>query len=430
MDIYAEMKKARLAGIGLANTSIDERNLALEYIIEELEKRKEEIILANEKDLKLGEEENLAKPLLKRLVFDKYKIDGVIEGIRTLISLEDPIDNTSLSRELDEGLDLYRVSCPIGVLAVIFESRPDAFVQIATLALKSGNACVLKGGSEAKNTNAALYELICEASLRANIDVNWIKNLSTREEVGDVLKADEYIDLIIPRGSNDFVQYIMKNTNIPVLGHADGICHVYLDEEIDEDMAINIVLDSKTQYVTVCNALETLLINKNVSVEFIERLYEELSKKNVVVNGDEEVLKITGCETLTEEKLRTEFLDYELNIKLVEDLDEAIGHINKYGSHHTDAIVTKNGANALKFMDYVDSANVFYNCSTRFSDGFRYGFGAEVGISTNKIHARGPVGLDGLTIYKYKLVGHGQVVEPYARGEKSFTHKDINRTFE
>ncbi len=430
MDKYNDFKLLKASSIKLANLTNDEKNAALENIIKALDMRRGEIVIANEKDLKAGESEGLAKPLLKRLILDSYKIDGLIEGIRSLISLPDPVDVTSMSRELDDGLDLYRVTCPIGVIGVIFESRPDAFVQISTLALKSGNACILKGGSEARHSNAILYEIIKEATSDLGIDENWIKNIDKREAVSDILKADKYVDLIIPRGSNAFVQYIMKNTNIPVLGHADGICHVYIDEEVDEDMAINIVLDSKTQYVSACNTLETVLINRAVPRNFIERLYEELARKNVVVNGDDYLSKIIECEELTEEKLRTEFLDYELNIKMVDSLDEAIEHINEYGSGHTDVIVTKNGENALKFMDYVDSANTFYNCSSRFSDGFRYGFGAEVGISTNKIHARGPVGLEGLVIYKYKLVGHGHTVEPFARGEKEFTHKDINRKFE
>ncbi len=430
MEIKSELKKVKSASIQSANLSLEKKNEALEYIISSLDERRAQIIEANNLDIKLAGEANLSKSVIKRLAFDDYKIDGVIAGIKSLIELPDPVDKTTLSRQLDEGLDLYRVTCPIGVVGVIFESRPDAFVQISTLALKSGNACVLKGGKEALNTVEVLYKIIKEASEKAGLPENWILNLKTRDDVASLLSLDEYIDIIVPRGSNKFVKYIMDNTNIPVLGHADGICHVYIDDKFDEKMALDIVIDSKTQYVSVCNSLETLLVHKDVSREFIERLFVELDKKSVRINASPEIREFIEADELSEEKLRTEFIDYEMNIKIVDSLEQAIEHINNYGSGHTDAIISKNGENALKFMDYVDSANVFYNCSTRFSDGYRYGFGAELGVSTSKVHARGPVGLEGLVIYKYKMIGHGQVVEPYAKGDKEFTHKDLNRKFE
>ncbi len=430
MSILEDVKLAKKSSIHLANLALKKKNEVLHQIALEIDNRRDEIKNANEKDYKRSLENNLSKPLLKRLVMDDYKIDGVIEGIHSLINLPDPVDDTTLARELDKHLDLYRVTVPIGVIGVIFESRPDAFVQISTLCLKSGNACILKGGSEAQLTNEVLYDIILSATKKTGIDENWIKNIGTREEVAQMLKLDKYIDLIIPRGSNSFVQYIMQNANIPVMGHADGICHVFVDEQVDIDMAVDIVIDSKTQYVSVCNALETLLVHKDTDPEFLEKLWQMLLLKKVTVNGCERTAKIIECEKLTEEKLRTEFLDYEMNIKIVDSLDEAIDHINEYGSSHTDVIVTENAENSIKFMNYVDSANVFYNCSSRFSDGFRYGFGAEVGVSTNKIHARGPVGLEGLVIYKYKLIGHGQVVEDYMKGNKKFTHKELNRVFE
>ncbi|MBC7959579.1 MAG: glutamate-5-semialdehyde dehydrogenase [Vallitaleaceae bacterium] len=430
MAMLEMAQAAKNASIKMAALEGELKNKALDAIGKALNLRQEEILAANKKDLKRSEEEALDAPLLKRLKFDASKIVGVVEGINSLIGLAEPVGQTLMSTELDSGLELYKVSCPIGVIGIIFESRPDALVQIACLCLKSGNAVLLKGGSEAKETNRILAQIIEAATLQVGIPEGWIQLLETREAVGEMLKMDEFIDLIIPRGSNAFVKYIIQNSNIPVLGHADGICHCYVDEEADLDLAVAVVNDSKTQYVAVCNATETLLVHEAVAKEFLPRVKAELSKSQVCLYGCERTAEIIDCEAATDETYKTEYLDYGLSIKIVHSAAEAIEHINHYGSGHTDAIITTNNETANQFMTLVDAGNVFLNCSTRFSDGFKYGFGAEVGISTNKIHARGPVGLDGLLIYKYKMIGHGQIAKDYAEGKKQFLHRDLNKKFE
>jgi glutamate-5-semialdehyde dehydrogenase len=427
MDIRLLAENAKKASIALSGVSSQQKNDALNRIVQELYSNKDRIFKANEEDIKRSTAENLAMPLIKRLRFDDEKLNGVIDGIKSLIDLEDPIGKTLFATELDEGLELFRVSCPIGLIGIIFESRPDALVQISTLCLKSGNAVMLKGGREALLTNRCLYEIIASATMEAGLPANWINLLENRDEISEMLKLDKYVDLIIPRGSNEFVRYIMDNSRIPVLGHADGICHCYIDKDADIQRAVNITVDSKTQYVAVCNALETLLVHKDIAAEILPTLKEVLEKKNVEIRGCEKTRMIIDCIPATEEDWRTEYLDYILSIKVVESIDEAIEHINTYGSGHTDTIVSKNKENIGKFLEYVDSGDVFANCSTRFSDGFRYGFGAEVGISTNKIHARGPVGLDGLVTYKYKLIGDGHIVADYAENRKKFTHRPITR---
>ena len=425
MRILETAKKAKRAAVRLQEIKTDKKNKALGQIAAAIEKQKNSILAANQKDLAEAEKNKLAAPLLKRLKFDEKKIKETVAGIKSLIKLPDPAGKIIRATELDKGLELFKVSCPIGVIGVIFESRPDALVQISTLCLKSGNAVLLKGGSEAANTNKILANIITRASENAGIPNGWLQLLETREDVRQMLSMDEYIDLIIPRGSYSFVKYIMDNTNIPVLGHSEGICHVYVDGQADIDMAVKIVVDSKCQYVAVCNAAETLLVDERIAKRFLPKAAAALEKEGVEIRGCEKTRKIIKAEKATEKDWRTEYLDYILSIKVVTGLDEAIEHINKYGSKHTDAIVTKSKSKAEKFMSLVDSADVFWNCSTRFSDGYRYGLGAEVGISTNKIHARGPVGLEGLVIYKWKLYGSGQVVEDYASGKKSFSHKKL-----
>ncbi len=421
-------KIAREAGIQLAATDTEKRNAGLLAIANALEENKEALAAANQVDMKRSQEENLGAPLLKRLTFDIAKINDVIQGIHSLMELTDPLGATKLSTELDEGLDLYKVTCPIGVIGVIFESRPDAFVQISTLCLKSGNAVLLKGGREALETNRLLAKIINQATASVGLPKDWLQNLETREDVTAMLALDHYIDLIIPRGSNSFVQYIMNNSNIPVMGHADGICHVYVHEDANLTQAIAIIVDSKTQYVAACNTLETLLVNEKIAAALLPQLKAALEAKNVHIKGDAATQAIIAVEAATEIDWKTEYLDYILSIKIVPDLNTAINHINTYGSGHTDVILTTTETTAQTFMTLVDSAGVFWNCSTRFSDGFRFGFGAEVGISTSKLHARGPVGLDGLLSYKYKLLGHGQCVADYASGKSQFTHvaKDSN----
>lgn len=429
MSINEMAFQVKEASIKLAAAGTELKNKALMNIAKLLLDRKDEIIKANNEDLVRSKEEKLSEPLLKRLKFDDAKIADVIDGINSLVKLEDPVGKTLLSTELDEGLELYKVTCPIGVVGIIFESRPDALVQISTLCLKSGNGVLLKGGSEARETNRILAEIIAAATDEVGIPSNWIKLLETRSDVNEMLKMDKYIDLIIPRGTNDFVRYIMDNSRIPVMGHADGICHCYIDDEAEIDMAVRIAVDSKTQYVAVCNTTETLLVNRKIAPRILPELKKALDSKNVELTGCEETQKIIPVAPATEQDWKTEYLDYKLSIKIVGDMEEAIDHINTYGSRHTDSIITNNKEKAASFMSFVDSGNVFWNCSTRFSDGFRYGFGAEVGISTNKIHARGPVGLDGLLIYKFMLIGNGHIVEDYAKKVKNFKHNKMSKEF-
>lgn len=415
------------ASILLAATTENKRNEALQAITAALEAQQNFIIEANQKDLETAKANKLDAPLLKRLRFDADKIKAVIAGIESLIHLPDPIGLTQMATELDEGLELYRVTCPIGVIGVIFESRPDAFVQIATLCLKSGNAVLLKGGHESAHTNRALFNVIQEATQRIGLPENWIQNLETREDVNDMLAQSETIDLIIPRGSNAFVKYIMDHTAIPVMGHADGLCHVYVDKDADLKKAVALAVDSKAQYVSVCNAAETLLVHHAIAADFLPALKSAMDRAHVTLRGDTQVQNYIPTELATEADWQTEYLDYLLSIKIVDSLDEAIRHINRYGSGHTDAIVTENTDAARRFTTLVDSAGVYVNASTRFADGYRYGFGAEVGISTGKLHARGPVGLEGLVSYKYKLIGHGQTVADYANGQAQFTHRPLQK---
>lgn len=429
MNIDKLARQAKEASIKLAGAGAELKNNALAQIAESLKLRKEEIIEANRIDLLRSEEENIPAPLLKRLKFDEAKIIDVVDGIYSLINLEDPVGRTLFSTELDDGLELYKVTCPIGVIGVIFESRPDALVQISTLCLKSGNSVLLKGGSEARQTNRILTEIIVKATEESGIPQHWVALLETRADVNEMLKMDQYIDLIIPRGSNDFVRYIMDNSRIPVMGHADGICHCYVDAEADIEQAVKVVVDSKTQYVAVCNAAETLLVHEKVAPYFLPVLKNALDSQKVELIGCTKTRSLIPATAASDEDWKTEYLDYKLSVKVVAGLDEAIEHINAYGSGHTDSIITSDKEKAARFMDYVDSGNVFWNCSTRFSDGFRYGFGAEVGISTGKIHSRGPVGLEGLVIYKYKLIGTGHVVTDYANRSKTFSHKKMNRDF-
>jgi glutamate-5-semialdehyde dehydrogenase len=427
MDIRTAAKAAKKAAIQLAAIETALKNKALQAVAHEMWTQRGKIFEANEKDLASSRKNNLAKPLLKRLKFDEKKLVETISGIESLMALPDPVGVTLSAQELDEGLELYQVTCPIGVIGAIFESRPDALVQISTLCLKSGNGVLLKGGSEAAHTNRTLADLIVLASESAGIPVGWLQLLETREDVREMLKMDESIDLLIPRGSNEFVKFIMDNSNIPVLGHADGICHVYVDEDADLTMASKIVVDAKCEYVAVCNAAETLLVHQAVADEFLPMVQEALSPYKVELRGCQKTGAIIKVKPASEEDWRTEYLDTILSIKVVTGTEEAIEHINTYGSGHTDAIVTANESTANRFMSLVDSGNVFWNCSTRFSDGYRYGLGAEVGISTSKIHARGPVGLEGLVIYKWQIRGSGQIVADYAEGRRKFTHRPLTK---
>lgn len=431
MQLIDLVKNAKDSTYKLQSLSTDIKNKALLEIADKLEQNKNIIFEANKKDLeyakKLLDENKIFLSMFNRLKLDENKMIDIISGIKDVVKLEDPINKVLLETELDDNLLLKKISCPIGLIAVIFEARPDVISQISSLCIKSSNAVILKGGAEGENTNKAIFNIINE-TLESIEDFpkNSVNLVFTRDDIKELLSMDKYVDLIIPRGGNSLVQYIKSNTNIPVLGHADGICHLYIDESANQEKALKICLDSKVQYPSACNAVETILINKNIANEYLPKLYNLFKENNIKMNGCEEVRKILNQSDIGEVKeWHLEYGDKEVSLKIVENTEEAYNHINKYGSHHTDSIVSENKDNIEKFMTYVDSANVYANTSTRFSDGFRYGFGAEVGISTNKTHARGPVGLEGLTIYKYKLFGNYQIVDDYVSHRASFKHKRI-----
>lgn len=415
MDFIEIAKAAKKASLEIADVSTEMKNEALLKVADAIESNKDKIFEANKIDLDeavaLVEAGELSKSTFNRLKLDENKMRDMIQGIRDIANLEDPVNKKLLVRELDEGLTLYKVSCPIGVLGIIFEARPDVISQISSLAIKSSNAVILKGGKESKNTNKAILGIINSALDEVEgFPKNVLNQVFSRDDVGEMLKCDKYINLIIPRGGNSLVKFIKENTKIPVLGHADGICHIFVDESADLAMAEKVIVDAKTQYPSACNSVETLLIHENFAKK--DELLAALQLAEIKLE-------------LSPESWSHEYGDKILSVKTVKSVDEAIEHINTYGSGHTESIITKDIKNAEKFMNKVDSAGVYFNTSTRFADGFRYGFGAEVGISTNKTHARGPVGLEGLTIYKYKLIGNGHIVADYASGEKHFHHKDI-----
>ena len=415
-------KRAKAASTPLSDTSVELRNRALLAMAEALRAHSAEIGEANGRDLEASRD--LGDALQKRLVFDEKKLRGVVDGLEALASLPDPLGRVLTRTELAEGLHLRRVSCPIGVIGIIFEARPDALVQISSLCLKSGNAVLLKGGKEALHTNRILAEVIRNATEAVGLPGDWIQLLETREEVNGMLRLNEYIDLIVPRGSNSFVKYIMENTTIPVLGHSAGLCHLFLDASANLEKAVAIAVDAKTQAPATCNTVETLLVHKDAASRLLPAVCDALRNAGVELRGDEMSRSlVTWMKPATEEDWSTEYLALILSVKVVDDLAAAIAHINRFGSHHTDAIVTEDAAAAELFQRRVDSADVFWNASTRFADGYRFGLGAEVGISTSKIHARGPVGLEGLTIYKWLLSGQGDTVAPFADGRRAFTHR-------
>lgn len=425
MTIREKAAMMKLDSSKMASTDIIVRNAALEKIAESLLAGKERIFEANAKDMERAQADNILPAVIKRLKFSEAKLSDAIAGIHNLIALPDPLFQIQLKRQLDEGLTLIRETCPIGVIGVIFEARPDAMVQIASLCIKSGNCAILKGGSETRETNKILFELIYEAALSSGLPQGCLFQAEQRDEIAELLACHESVDLLIPRGSNAFVQYIMNNTKIPVLGHADGICHIYVDKDFDLEKAIPVIIDAKTQYTAACNAVETLLVHQDALEKLMPPLQKAFEEYKISLRATSDIADRYGSELAAEEDFSTEYLDLIISAKTVENIDEAIWHINKYGSHHTDCIITEDNKAAEYFMRMVDSAGVYQNCSTRFADGFRYGFGAEVGISTGKIHARGPVGLEGLVTYKYKLFGNGQIVGDYASGRKSFHFKDL-----
>lgn len=425
MLFQEQVRKVKKAAPKLAATTNEQRNVALAAVKAALLQHQAEIFESNKQDLAQAEADGVSGPVLKRLKFDEGKLRDVTAGISDLTKMEDPLFQTQFAKELDEGLVLKRVTCPIGVIGVIFEARPDALVQISALCIKSGNCVILKGGSEALRSNKKLFDIIHEAIIAAGLPANCMMQLEARSEINELLECHESVDLLIPRGSNAFVQYIMNHTKIPVMGHADGICHIYVDKDADLAKAVPIIVDAKTQYVSACNTVETLLVHEAVKDQLLPVLKEALDVKKVELRGTKDVAAVVDCVPSIEADDKTEYLDYILSAKTVKNMDEAIDHINHFGSHHTDCIITENPDAAEHFMNLVDSAGVYQNCSTRFADGYRYGFGAEVGISTGKLHARGPVGLEGLVSYKYKLYGTGQIVDDYTSGKKQFHFKNI-----
>lgn len=443
MQIRDHVLKMKEISPLMASSPLSVRNDALKRAAEALLVHKEEIFAANAEDLQRAEETGVAPAVKKRLKFDEHKLSDVLSSLESLQSLPDPVGRITLKRELDEGLLLERVTVPIGVIGIIFEARPDALVQISSLCIKSGNCAVLKGGKETASTNRILFSLIDEAAVSAGLPEGCLLQASAHSEIDELLQCDDCVDLLIPRGSNAFVRHIMENTKIPVMGHSDGICHVYVDEDADFDKAIRILIDAKTQYTAACNAAETLLVSRKIADRFLPLAAGALAENGVRLRGTAEAAGILAAaqpsgsslpsdaariapgDVMADSDFRKEYLDLVLSVKLVDSVEEAAAHINRYGSHHTDSIITENAAHAETFMTLVDSAGVYQNCSTRFADGFRYGFGAEVGISTGKLHARGPVGLDGLVTYRYRLYGSGQIVGDYASGKAAFHFKDL-----
>lgn len=419
-------QQTRAAALKLAVLSTEDRNFALAAVAKALEIATPDIIAANEADLKAAELEHIAPALYSRLKLGESKLQAAIAGVRDVSKLADPIGVTQIHRELDEGLILKRVTCPLGVLGIIFEARPEALIQITSLAIKSGNGVILKGGQEAINSCQVLTKVITQALAATKVDPAAVQLLTTRAEIKQLLELDQYVDLIIPRGSNSFVRYVQDNTRIPVLGHADGICHLYLDKAADLAKSIKIAVDAKTHYPAACNAIETLLVHQNIAQEFLPQIAQALNAEGVELRGDEATRNIIDAKPVQEHDWQTEYSDLILAIKIVDSLEAAIAHINQYGSRHTEAIVTEDSHAADMFGDRVDAAGVYHNCSTRFADGFRYGFGAEVGISTQQMPPRGPVGLEGLVTYKYKLTGDGHIAASYTgKDAKAYAHKDL-----
>ena len=424
-DLLEKAEKVRLASIKISQTENQNRIKALNFMADYLEKNSKEILEANNADYLSAEKKGISRALLSRLKLSKSKLNSGIEGVRKVGDLADPVNQVQIKRELSKGLILERKTVPIGVLGVIFESRPDAVMQISSLAIRSGNGVMLKGGSEANLTNTSIVKALQEGLNESGLDKNAICLLTSRKDSMAMLNLEKYINLIIPRGSNELVKFIQENTRIPVLGHADGICHLFIDIEANLEMALSVALDSKIQYPAACNAIETLLVHKDIAPAFLEKAIPLFNSNDVKLIGDKRSVELGLKYEASLEDWKTEYLDLILSIKIVDDLEEAITHIQKYSSKHTDGIITENSNTANKFMNVVDSAGVFHNCSTRFADGFRYGFGAEVGISTQTLPPRGPVGLEGLVTYKYFLKGDGNIVDDFSSGKAIYTHKDL-----
>lgn len=427
--------EARRASYELAKIPRSIKDKALLEMADAIWREKDTLLKAALTDVEAAQEEakagRLSKPVLERLKLDEVKLRAIVDMVKSVASLDDPVGKTLYAIELDDGFELYRVTCPLGVIGVVFEARPDVLPQISSLCLKAGNAVILKGGREAANINRALYKVIKEATENVGIPKGWIQLLEAREEILELLKQDDLVDLIIPRGSNEFVRFVQENTRIPVLGHSSGVCQIYVDKAADFAKAVDVCFDAKVQYPAVCNAVECILVHKDIAYTFLPKLAERFLKAGVEMRccpRAKEALSGFDVKDATEEDWGREYLDLKVAIRVVDSLEEAIDYINKYGSKHTDAILTEDKSAALKFIAGVDSATVIHNASTRFSDGYRFGLGAEVGISTSKIHARGPVGLEGLVTYKYILLGSGQVVSTYiGTNAKKFKHRRLEK---
>lgn len=424
-ELLSQAQAVRRSAQRLALLGDTRRSAAVDAMATAVERHRDAIVAANAADCSAALAEGLAAPLLARLRLDASKLAGAVQGMRNVADLPDPVGCRQLHRELAPGLRLERRSVPLGVLGVIFESRPDAVMQIAALAVRSGNGAILKGGREASGSCQAIMAALSEGLAASDVDPASLALLTTREESLGLLRLDGLVDLIVPRGSNAFIRFIQDHTNIPVLGHADGICHLYVDREVDVEQAVAVAVDAKVQYPAACNAIETLLVHRDAAETFLPPAVTALTAAGVCLRGDARACALGVGEAASEADWSQEYLDLTLAVKIVDDLEAAVAHIHRYGSRHTDVICTRNAAAAARFLATVDSAGVFHNCSSRFADGFRFGFGAEVGISTQTLPPRGPVGLDGLVTYRYQLHGDGHTVAPFARGNQTFTHHDL-----
>jgi glutamate-5-semialdehyde dehydrogenase len=431
--LRVQVQQTRRAARALAHLSNDKRNRILRKAAELIEERSGEILAANQRDCEIFDaaagKEPASRLLLKRLKTSAAGVCEMAMRVRDVAGLEDPLGGRLGTTELDDGLTLYKMPCSLGVVTVIFESRPDVVPQVGSLAIKTGNGLVLKGGAEAKHTNRVLVEMWRQALSSHSADLaKAVCLLEERAEVMQILEMEREIDLVVPRGSTEFVNFVFQHSRIPVLGHGSGICHIYVDQAADLKMAKDVVIDAKVQYPAACNSVEKVLVHEAISAKFLPYLVSGLHLAGVEVRGCERTVQLcSGMNVIpaTAEDWSTEYSDLKITIKVIVNLQQAIDHIDKYGSRHTDSIITTDQAAADQFLDEVDAASVLHNASTRFADGFRYGLGAEIGISNSKLHARGPVGLEGLLTYKYKLKGSGQVVADYAEGRKKFRHRKL-----
>ena len=391
--------------------SEEKRNDVLLKVADALLKNTDYLMAQNKIDYEKGVSENMKAGLLDRLMIDEKRIEGIAEGIRQVASLEDPLNRVLSEKSLANGMHITKISVPLGVIGIIYESRPNVTADAFSLTFKSGNVCILKGGSDAINSNMAITKVIRDVLKEENVDENAVQLIekTDRETAGEFMKLNEYVDVLIPRGSAGLIKAVVNNSTIPVIETGSGNCHVYVDKDADIDMAVNIIFNAKTQRIGVCNACESLVVHKDIREALLPKLAAKLKEKDVEIRGDKDTKEIIDCVDATEEDFGKEYLDYIISVKTVSSVEEAIAHINKYNTSHSDCIVTNDKEAADKFLKGVDSACVYHNVSTRFTDGFEFGLGAEIGISTQKLHARGPMGLKELTSYKYTITGNGQV---------------------